>query len=60
MAKKKQVKNKNPSKKWTKFKLLDGKVTRARNCPKCGPGIFFAEHKDRLYCGHCHYLEVKK
>jgi ubiquitin-small subunit ribosomal protein S27Ae len=28
-----------------------------RNCPKCGPGIFLAEHKDRRSCGKCGYME---
>lgn len=29
-------------------------------CPKCGEGYFLAEHKDRLYCGNCHYMEKRK
>jgi small subunit ribosomal protein S27Ae len=29
-------------------------------CPKCGPGIFMAEHKDRNACGKCGYMEKKK
>ncbi len=28
-----------------------------RNCPKCGPGMFLAAHKDRLVCGSCKYVE---
>lgn len=31
-----------------------------RTCPKCGAGIFLAEHKDRVSCGKCHYMEVKR
>lgn len=31
-----------------------------RNCPKCGPGVFLAEHKDRVACGKCGYTEFKK
>jgi len=31
-----------------------------RNCPKCGPGVFLAEHKDRVSCGKCHYMEMKR
>ncbi|HLC66484.1 MAG TPA: 30S ribosomal protein S27ae [Candidatus Nanoarchaeia archaeon] len=33
-----------------------------RNCPKCGPGVFMAAHKDRHHCGFCGYMEkvVKK
>jgi len=59
MAKKKQVKNKIPSKRYTKYTLVQGKLKRKKTCPKCGPGIFLAEHKDRFYCGKCHYSEMK-
>jgi small subunit ribosomal protein S27Ae len=54
MAKKK-IKNKTPSKIWTKYK-----EKKPRTCPKCGPGYFLSEHKDRLYCGSCHYTEFSK
>lgn len=30
------------------------------NCPKCGPGIFMATHKDRVSCGKCGYTEFQK
>lgn len=30
-----------------------------KNCPKCGKGIFLADHKDRSTCGKCHYTEFK-
>ncbi|MBU1204064.1 MAG: 30S ribosomal protein S27ae [Nanoarchaeota archaeon] len=59
MAKKKQVKNKKPSKKYAKYEIKDKKLTRKKTCPKCGPGIFLAEHKNRFYCGSCHYSEMK-
>jgi len=29
-------------------------------CPKCGPGVFMARHKDRLTCGKCGYTEFIK
>ncbi len=29
-------------------------------CPKCGHGVFMAEHKDRVHCGKCGYSEFKK
>ncbi len=32
---------------------------KARFCPKCGPGVFMAEHKDRGACGRCGYTEMK-
>ncbi|MEM2909295.1 MAG: hypothetical protein QW590_02610 [Candidatus Bilamarchaeaceae archaeon] len=28
-------------------------------CPKCGPGVHLAEHKDRRACGKCGYFEKK-
>lgn len=28
-----------------------------KSCPKCGPGTFLAEHKDRRSCGKCGYME---
>ncbi len=31
-----------------------------KTCPKCGPGVFLAEHADRLVCGRCGYVEKKK
>jgi small subunit ribosomal protein S27Ae len=56
---KKQKKNKRPSKKYEKYKITDNKIERAPQCPKCGPAYFLADHKDRLYCGKCHYVEIK-
>ena len=29
-------------------------------CPKCGPGVFLGDHKDRVACGKCGYMEMKK
>lgn len=37
----------------------DGAKAKNRSCPKCGPGVMLANHKDRLYCGKCHYMEKK-
>ena len=42
------------------FKVEGNKITRnRRHCPKCGPGVFIAEHKDRFSCGKCGYTEFK-
>ncbi len=57
---KKESKERAPSKKWTKYKIEGGKVIRARSCPRCGPGIFLAVAKGRLYCGKCHYTEFSE
>nr|MBI4157029.1 30S ribosomal protein S27ae [Candidatus Woesearchaeota archaeon] len=58
MAKKK-VKNKVSPKIWKKYKVSGDKLERSKICPRCGPGTFMADHKDRYYCGKCHYLEVR-
>ncbi len=43
-----------------KYAVEGGKLERkGRNCPKCGPGVFLAEHKDRNACGKCGYTEFK-
>jgi len=60
MTKKKKAKNKRPSKKYTKYKIGGGKLVRAESCPKCGAGVFLAEHKDRLHCGKCNYVQIKR
>ena len=41
------------------WKLYDGNKRKNKTCPKCGPGVFLAEHKDRLSCGKCGYMEKK-
>ena len=28
-----------------------------KSCPKCGAGVFMAQHKDRVTCGKCGYTE---
>jgi ubiquitin-small subunit ribosomal protein S27Ae len=37
----------------------EGLTRTHRWCPKCGPGIFLAEHSDRRSCGRCGYSESK-
>jgi len=45
----------------TLYETTGGKLSRKRrSCPKCGPGVFLAEHKDRLHCGKCSYTEFKE
>lgn len=42
------------------FKVEGDKIVRLKkSCPKCGDGVFLAEHKDRLSCGACGYTEFK-
>jgi len=39
----------------------EGKIERKKkSCPKCGPGVFLANHEDRLACGRCGYTEFGK
>jgi len=51
-----RVRGKTPKKKKEK-KVIPFK--KKKSCPKCGPGIHLAEHKDRLSCGKCGYYEKK-
>lgn len=40
------------------YTIEGGKIQRKnKSCPKCGPGMFLAKHKDRLVCGNCKYTE---
>ena len=47
-------KNRVPSKKWESI------ANKNKVCPKCGPGVFLANHKNRTSCGKCGYTEFKK
>jgi small subunit ribosomal protein S27Ae len=40
-------------------KFYDNGELKKKACPKCGSGVFMASHKDRDYCGKCHYMEKK-
>jgi ubiquitin-small subunit ribosomal protein S27Ae len=43
------------------FKVEGEKVVRTRRpCPKCGAGVFLAQHKNRESCGNCGHTEMKK
>jgi small subunit ribosomal protein S27Ae len=43
------------------YEVSDGKLIRKKNtCPKCGDGVFLAEHSNRVSCGKCGYTEFKK
>ena len=58
---KKGKKNKPTSKKYLHYEVSGDSVARKKKyCPRCGPGTFLAGHKDRAYCGKCHYAEFTK
>ena len=56
---KKKRKPKKSSERYKKYKIEGNRAKPARFCPRCGPGIFLAESKDRWFCGRCHYTEFK-
>lgn len=58
---KKERKKKKKIKKGSYYKVEENKLKRTKTpCPKCGAGVFLAEHKNRVSCGKCHYTEWKK
>lgn len=57
MAKRKR-KPKKTSSKYKLYKVSNDLVERKNKfCPKCGSGVFMAQHKDRITCGACQYME---
>ena len=58
--KKGAVKKKITSKVWKNYEVAGSSLKRKNKiCPKCGEGTFMAEHKDRLTCGKCGYMEKR-
>ncbi|WP_456443584.1 30S ribosomal protein S27ae [Thermococcus sp.] len=52
---------KKTSQKWKLYEVKGRKIIRKNKfCPRCGPGVFMAEHKDRWSCGRCGYTEWKR
>ncbi|MEE8400696.1 MAG: 30S ribosomal protein S27ae [Candidatus Hydrothermarchaeaceae archaeon] len=49
------------SKKWELYEVSENTLLRKNKfCPRCGEGIFMAEHKNRFSCGSCGYTEWKE
>ncbi len=49
------------SKKYEKYEVNEDKIERkGRFCPRCGEGVFMAEHENRVSCGNCGYTEWKE
>ncbi|HUL62608.1 MAG TPA: 30S ribosomal protein S27ae [Methanocella sp.] len=60
MAEKKAAAKPNKTKS-RMYELKDGKaVKKSQTCPRCGDGVFLANHKNRMSCGKCGYTEYKK
>lgn len=59
MAKEKS-KAKKTSETWKNYETKGGFKRKNKTCPKCGSGVFLAQHKDRVTCGSCHYTEFTK
>jgi len=56
-----KIKKKKTSKRYKNYEVSGNTLKRKnKSCPKCGNGVFLANHKDRLYCGKCFYVEMKK
>ncbi|NOZ82882.1 MAG: 30S ribosomal protein S27ae [Euryarchaeota archaeon] len=46
--------------KWKYYEVKGDKVERKRQfCPRCGEGVFLAEHANRRSCGKCGYTVWK-
>ncbi len=53
-------KEKKASNVWSLYKIEDNKViVKNKSCPKCGNGVFLADHNDRYSCGKCGYTVFK-
>lgn len=57
----KEAKKKSSVKKSDAYDAKGDSLARKKPvCPKCGPGVFMAMHKDRTSCGKCGYTEFAK
>jgi small subunit ribosomal protein S27Ae len=60
-GKKSAAPKRKPAYKISKIYEVSGAHVSKKNktCPKCGPGVFMANHHDRWACGKCKYTEKK-
>ena len=57
---KSKKKKREPSNVRELYKVEGNKVTlKNKSCPKCGAGVFLAEHDNRESCGKCGYTVFK-
>jgi small subunit ribosomal protein S27Ae len=60
MAKQAETKEKKSYSVHTMYEASGDSLKRKnKSCPKCGPGTYLGEHKDRVSCGKCQYSEKK-
>ncbi len=46
--------------KWKLYEVKDEGLERKNtSCPRCGEGVFMADHEDRMACGRCGYTVWK-
>lgn len=46
--------------KWDLYDTSKELKRERKSCPKCGSGVFMAQHEDRVSCGRCGYTEFTK
>lgn len=45
---------------WEKYEVEGDHVERkGKTCPRCGGGVFLANHDDRVTCGRCGFSEIR-
>lgn len=56
------AKNKGEPKGVATYYEVSGDAVKSKKavCPRCGNGVFLAEHANRMACGKCGYTEFKK
>lgn len=61
MAGKTERKRHVTSKTWQNYTAKGDDLSRKNiSCPKCGQGVFLANHGNRKSCGKCGYSEFNK
>ncbi|MCS7116823.1 MAG: 30S ribosomal protein S27ae [Nitrososphaerota archaeon] len=60
-ASEKARKKKSNPQVWKFYRIQGNKaLCIKRECPRCGKGVFLAEHADRFSCGKCGFTQFKK
>lgn len=46
---------------WKFYEVAEGRLKKLRReCPRCGRGVFMAQHENRYTCGRCGYTVFLK